>query len=305
MLCNKLFLFILFLSLLQSANASDTAAAALNNSFKNHEEVAGDSKLMVELKTKGCETEDDIFKKKLEKKLKLSDDKLILPILITYATCLVNTHSRSAEAIEILSKALAIDPEYHDTHLLLGTAYFQQGEDELAIRHFEKAIELKPTAEIHRRLALSLIREVQGIQGLSDPQKRLINLADARHNIELATSLDPENPMNYSHHALLLRFEGKSNEAIPMLEAAIEKTRMYSHYSQRERDFVMADFYVQVGELYLNTGDKTKGRQTLKKGLALAPSQAYKDHLQLIIDANAKKFFDPFSEPNIKGGKEW
>jgi Flp pilus assembly protein TadD len=85
----------------------------------------------------------------------------------------------AAAAIEQLNRAVAIDPNCPDTHLLLGLAEFQQGDVAKAIPHYRQALKLNPRSySAHYDLALAYVKEKK--------------LQLARAELEQAVALDPK-----------------------------------------------------------------------------------------------------------------
>lgn len=85
----------------------------------------------------------------------------------------------SAAALEILNRAVAIDPRCLDAHLLLGLTEFQRGDVAKSIQHYRQALKLDPRSySAHYDLALAYLREKK--------------LQLARGELEQAVVLDPK-----------------------------------------------------------------------------------------------------------------
>lgn len=283
-----------------SVAASELAQEQFYQSSRAHADQAS-SELLDSLQTHGCDASETLFQEKLES-MRSSSMPERFPVLMTYGGCLVDSHTRSQEAVEILLEALEIKPYHVYANLLLGTAYMQQGEDESAEERFRKVLQLRPDAMTHSRLAFVLMRPVAGLEGLSDPNRRAKHLQDAEEHIRAAIAMAPDYPNHYSTLSTILQLTDKKLDARKALEKAIKLTPAFQGWTQQERLVSLANYHVTLGKAYMGAGNKREAKKHFEKGLALAPTESYRNHLQLIVDANAKRFFDPFREKTQGGG---
>lgn len=101
-----------------------------------------------------------------------------LPSLYSYKAVCLKELERYKEAIEVLRKAEALDPERPDIYNLMGFCYFKRGKYDKAIPCFERAIEMDPGSAIdYANLAVNHHR-------FGDREK-------AEDYYKLALSLDP------------------------------------------------------------------------------------------------------------------
>jgi len=77
-----------------------------------------------------------------------------LMILLAKAQCLQREFE---EAIELLERAILIDPNNPDIHYLLGTTYDEISESEMAIEHFDKVLSIRKTHQDDVYFAKALV----------------------------------------------------------------------------------------------------------------------------------------------------
>ena len=87
----------------------------------------------------------------------------------------------TAQAIQVLQKAVAIDADHARARTLLGIAYFRDNLTEAAIHELQHAIKLDPTSEIaHYTLGTALLQQ-EAWQSAIDTFKKLIEEIDPFH----------------------------------------------------------------------------------------------------------------------------
>ncbi|MFQ5894577.1 MAG: tetratricopeptide repeat protein [Nitrospinota bacterium] len=124
------------------------------------------------------------------------------------------------------------------------------GQYELAVGHFRKSIEVRPTAEAHTYLGWSL--------------SKLGRLEEAIGECKKAMALDPEFGNPYNDIGVYLIELGRPNEAIPYLEKAIRAKRyccyQFAHFNMGRA-------------LYLR-GELAEARRSFKRALEVDPDYA-------------------------------
>lgn len=150
---------------------------------------------------------------------------------------------------DLFAHALAVDDRNWFAHEHLGRIYIQAGDDESAIAHERRCIELEPREpDAYFYLALSLTR--------------LGRRAEAMDTVRRGLGIDPENaPMHRLLGALLSR-EHQFAEAD-------------AHFAEARRfDPEDTDLYVQWAASYSERGDKSKAREMLENAVRLSPQRS-------------------------------
>ena len=99
------------------------------------------------------------------------DNECVLAIR-NYGLCLIRDHNPDAErnlgrAIELFERAVEIDPDDEQSHYRLGNALqCIDGEEERAIRHLERALQIEPT---HTKAAESLAQDSRDVHRCGRP----------------------------------------------------------------------------------------------------------------------------------------
>ncbi|MGE4658134.1 MAG: tetratricopeptide repeat protein, partial [Gammaproteobacteria bacterium] len=79
------------------------------------------------------------------------------PVVLHLLGVIAHQIGKNGQAIELITKALAIRPDYAEAHSNLGLAQQELGRLDEAITHYRKAIDIKPDyAEAHYNLGVSL-----------------------------------------------------------------------------------------------------------------------------------------------------
>ncbi len=113
-------------------------------------------------------------------------------------------HGKTALAIEHLTRALQIMPNYADAILALGCALSDQGKAAQAIEYFQKIIQLKP-GSVHAAYAYYNLGTILQKQG---------RLADAVANFTQAVQIRPDFAEARYNRANVLVLQGRLNEAL-------------------------------------------------------------------------------------------
>ena len=115
---------------------------------------------------------------------------------------------RTADALDLISKAVAANPKYVDAHLDLGTIYSSQSRFAEAFQNYSRALFLAPnSAEVHFRLAGIL--------------QTLGKAADAQNWYGKALAIDPAHVGALCALGKLLDEEGRRDEALGLLRKAV------------------------------------------------------------------------------------
>lgn len=118
------------------------------------------------------------------------------------------SQGRLAEAVTVLSQALALDPEQAQVHTTLGDVLRQLGQLTEAIEHCRRAIRIDPgLAAAHSNLGNALLESGR--------------IEEAEANYRRALSLDPDRPEVYSNLAKLLLDAGRVDESIESAQWAL------------------------------------------------------------------------------------
>lgn len=172
---------------------------------------------------------------------------------------------RHPQAIEILQKAMVLDPDAPDAHLALANSFLATAQTDKAIPHLNKALAINPAMH-QARLELAGIYEKQQQTDLAieqymhllrhDPSHIacLNNLAglliQEGHFDQAAKHLDRvlEKQPNYlsamCHQAMVYQAKGQIDQALELLNQA--KTQ---HPSQIQPRYMLAVHYKQAGDL--------------------------------------------------------
>jgi lipopolysaccharide biosynthesis regulator YciM len=156
------------------------------------------------------------------------------------------------KAIEVFIKVLEVNSETAETHLALGNLFRRRGEVERAIRIHQNLI-ARPTLDREQRsLALLELGQDYLKAGLLDRAENLFS--------ELV-----ENRM-YNEQALrwLLHIYQQEKE----WEKAIETSRRLARVTKTSMDDVIAQYYCELAEAKLNSGNNRDARLFLRKAFA-------------------------------------
>ena len=119
------------------------------------------------------------------------------------------------KAIELERRALAIDPDFADAHMWLGSALLALGKSDEAIVSIREAIRLEPdNGQAHQGLA----RALWVGKGL---------FAEAIPEFDRAIALNPEAGYSYLQLSMLLAWEGQYDRAEEICRRAVELQEQY------------------------------------------------------------------------------
>ncbi len=157
-----------------------------------------------------------------------------------------NDHDRNLIKIRnLVDKALTLNPNLAKAHSLLGLKYFNNGEREKAIEHYEKALRLNPNdAVAHAHMAIFYARDRMG------------DLSKSLYEIEQSAKLDPFSPLiNYYKIIILLR-----NDKLVEAEELFKKR--YSLFSEGRKEFL--EDYILTNKARVISLDKKDWTETIK-----------------------------------------
>lgn len=154
---------------------------------------------------------------------------------------------RYSDAITAQQQALKINPDFAEAHAGLGLAYLMQNRNELALKHYKKAITLsnnKPNfeEEIHHKIGIILLNQE--------------NYTKAALSFQAALSLNHENIESHHNLGICYAHQEKTTDALTHLKNAVEIAQNHlttnkdnSGVSQTEISILPETFYL-MGELY-------------------------------------------------------
>ncbi|NOT86269.1 MAG: GNAT family N-acetyltransferase [Methylococcaceae bacterium] len=182
-----------------------------------------------------------------------------------YANALLE-QGKFSEAVEQGKHSIALNPNHHQSHNILGNAYLLQGDFALATEYFRRTLQLNPQyALAHNNLGIALQKQQQYPEAISCFQKALeiqANYPEALYNLGQALqengqitaaqhcyqqilSLNPEDsnaqrslrevdsawlqPL-YGNTLLLRRFQASDSEYLSRCYAAQDFMRFYHHF---------------------------------------------------------------------------
>jgi protein O-GlcNAc transferase len=116
---------------------------------------------------------------------------------------------RADDAIDLIGRAIVLDPEYAEAHFNLGIALVERGQFDRAISSYEKAIQLSP-------------EYVEAQFNLGDVFLRLGRLDEAIASLKRAVQLKPDYAKAYNNLGNALTERGQYDDAIAAYRRAIE-----------------------------------------------------------------------------------
>ena len=175
---------------------------------------------------------------------------------------------RYSDAIAAQNKALTIKPDFAEAHAGLGLVYLMQKKDELALRHYRRAINLslnKPKfkEEAHHKIGLILLNQ----------EKYL----DAIKSFQAVLALNPNHGEAYHNLGLSYAHQDKTEDALVALKTAVEISEKqqvpitdHSDSSPTKPPFLPETYYL-MGELLTQQNDYNEAKTAyLASGLPKA-----------------------------------
>jgi len=182
-------------------------------------------------------------------------------------------------AVEFITKAIAIKPDFAELHSNLGLALQNLGKLDEAVASFQKALTIKPDlAEVHNNLGL-------GLMGLGELEKAVTSY-------QTALTINPEYPEANTNLGNALRMQGKLDEAVAYYQKAIA---------------IRPDYAVALNNLgvaFQILGLMEEAAASFEKAIAIEPgfAEAYYNLHALLLDhgdlATAIKYMEKTVEIN-------
>lgn len=164
-------------------------------------------------------------------------------------------------------EALKLEPENADALVGKGRALACRNNYPLAIESFQQAIEVdSDNTEAYVQLALSYQD-----QYLTDPQRYPNRLNEALRSLEMAESVDAEDPRVLNAKGVILFQMGSLQAARSALEKAVETAgRGESELGARERSVI----HVNLGKTYRDLGDLQQALTAFRRSVVLDPGSS-------------------------------
>jgi tetratricopeptide (TPR) repeat protein len=163
----------------------------------------------------------------------------------------LESEGESVEAVENLTHAVTLRPEYAEAHVLLGRVLARQGRTEEAKGHYRSALRSKPDlSDAHTRLAACLADEGRDQESL-------------QHYLE-AIRLNPGDLEAHNNVAWLLATD--SNDGVRDGRKALEHARIAVALSHGEVPTVLGT----LAAAYAENGRFAEAVESAKKALAMA-----------------------------------
>ena len=170
----------------------------------------------------------------------------------------------TAQAIQVLQKAVAIDANHARTRSLLGIAYFRDHLTDAAIREFQHAVKLDPTLKTaHYTLGAAFLQQ-EAWQSAIDTFKKLIEIDPfhAKAHFSLGTAYRRIGETEAAQKSLQ-RFEGLSIEEEQL-------THLKRFVRQNATD---AEAWYRLGRIQLKRQLWHEATQSLERYITLAPQE--------------------------------
>ncbi len=215
---------------------------------------------------------------------------------LTYSRCLLSSNTHFREAITMAQEALSIIPGNYTALFVLGQARFQLGEDEEAIKAFQQveALDGPHSAGLYDQLGFSKFRMASGPLMLARKSEREALLRESEEYFEQAIVLAPCDPSYRNHLAHTLFSQDRFEETVETMREAIALVPDFDEWDERSKTFALADFYVNLGQLYASRKHWDEAEEWINKGINLFPPGRIRDHLELLGKASLlekEKFF--------------
>lgn len=255
--------------------------------------------LFTTLGQKGCQ---GVTKKEWQHLLqKTVSERTRLHILITYSRCLIASlgQTQAQKAVEVLQEALSIKPDNFATLTLLAEAHFLLGEDKEVIEALQRVQTLEGlrTPELYDRLGFSKYRLASRPRMFSRKSERVELLREAEEYLQQAIMLAPWHPNYHNHLSNIFMSQGRYEDAIEKKEEAIALVPDFDEWNEQEKTFALADYHVNLGQIYAFYQRWDEAETMINKGINLAPHGKFRDHLEILGKATLQGkdvFFNPW-----------
>lgn len=211
-------------------------------------------------------------------------EKMRFFLLLTHSRCLLSSNTHFREAITTAQEALSIIPDNYTALWVLGQAHFQLGEDEEAIKAFQQveALEGPHPAGLYDQLGFSKFRMASGPFMLARKPEREALLRESEAYFEEAIRLAPCDPSYQNHLAHTFSSQGRFEEAVETMREAIALVPAFDELNEQEKTFALADYYVNLGQMYAFRQKWDEAEEWINKGINLFPPGRIRDHLELL-----------------------
>jgi len=181
-----------------------------------------------------------------------------------------------AQAIPILEKAVALDPQYARAHAVLAAIYWESWQNSWGKRLGLSLSEAEPKAREYLELALKnptplayrILAKIDGFNGRWD---------EAMANAERAIALDPNDPSGYEAMSALLVDIGRAADAIAFINKAMRLNPKSDYlYKQGKAQFHMEN-YEEAATTLLGAAERSPEDQWSMLLLAAAYGQLGRD----------------------------
>jgi Flp pilus assembly protein TadD len=219
---------------------------------------------------------------------------LFVFLLLGYSFMTVRQNTIWENSYTLWADAVEKSPNSNAANALMGVVYMELGMDEDAVRYLEKAIDLLPydfqsrnnlgivygrTNEFEKGIneletAMTLNPNDDAIKiNLAILYERMNNYAKSEEILNYVISRDPKNGNLYFRKGLLLRKEGRIEEAISEYKKSIELAPQ------------IINPYEEIGNIYLSHfEDSEKAKYYYSKGIEAVPKAKYKvEELRQVI----------------------
>ena len=188
---------------------------------------------------------------------------------------------------DVLSRSSHLIKEYPHTfvlHNIVGAISFEKGHKEVAIKHFRKAIELRPHhPHAYNNLGTALI-DISEYQEAKSNLKKAIELqpdyAEAYNNLGNVYKEMEEYNMAISKYKKAIKLNPEYHEAYNNLGAALGKNKQYEEEIEAYKTAISiktdcADTYYNMAVKLQEQGKLEKAIETYRKALSIKPDYAY------------------------------
>jgi len=189
-------------------------------------------------------------------------------------------NGRYADAVPLLLKAIAVDPNYAAPHLALGVAFRNLNRPDEALRHLREAVRFAPdSVETHSNLGLALMQAGRPKEAILEQQRAL--------------EMSPENPYSHNYLAGALQQMGDVRQAIAEyrkalalkpdyaeahnnLALALASVKDYDGASRHFRESIRLSprnpmFRTNFGRVLCESGRPAEGLEQLEEAARLSP----------------------------------
>jgi tetratricopeptide (TPR) repeat protein len=210
----------------------------------------------------------------------------------------LSLEEKTEAAIELMNKALQLEPQNPDVYLTRAEFYFVLDKTDEVLKDAQKAAELAPTDRKILYFSASVLRRSQFLKEALTIADRMIALGDvdrfgwsqriqikmqlqdfvgAYEDVATALELFPKENMFKQNQALLIRLMGDSDKALQMYNALIESAEKKSGKQKNEEARTrfnndLGNFLFARAGLYLSQSNPDAAKADLLKAINYAPT---------------------------------